>query len=200
MDEVSFDKVVDDYKDRFEGLGKMKGVQVKLNINEDVKSIAQKKRSISFHLRDQVDREIERLKDLGLLEDSEGPSPWVSPIVVVRERYPLNTIEDLIADMNGSKIFSKIDLNTGYHQLELAPEIRYITTYATHKALSLGIHFAAELFLKASADMLVGIPGVKNISDDIILYSQSVEEHMEIVKKLHQYLRVCNAPANTGKS
>ena len=44
MDEVSFDKVVDYYKDRFDGLGTMKGVQFKLNINEDVKPIAQKKR------------------------------------------------------------------------------------------------------------------------------------------------------------
>ena len=37
VDEVSFDKVTDDYKDKFEGLGIMKDVQVKLNINEGVK-------------------------------------------------------------------------------------------------------------------------------------------------------------------
>ena len=37
VDEVSFDKVTDDYKDRFEGLGIMKDVQVKLIINEGVK-------------------------------------------------------------------------------------------------------------------------------------------------------------------
>ena len=49
VDEVSFDKVVDYYKDILEGLGKMKGVQVKLNINEDVKPIAQKKRRLTKH-------------------------------------------------------------------------------------------------------------------------------------------------------
>ena len=54
---------------------------------------------------------------------------------IERERYPMNTIEDLIADMNGSKIFSKIDLNKGYHQLEHAPKSRYITTFATHRGL-----------------------------------------------------------------
>ena len=161
-----------------------------------------------------------------MIDDSEGPTKWVSLIVVVhkpngqvriyldsrainiaieRERYPMNTIEDLIADMNGSKIFMKIDFNKGYHQLELAPESRYMTTFATHrglyrhKALSMGINSAAELFQKAVADMLVGIPGVKNISDGIILYSQSVEEHMEIVKKVLQRLRECNVTANRGK-
>ena len=49
VDEVSFDKVVDNYEGKFEGLGKTKGVQVKLNTNEDVKLIAQKKRRLTKH-------------------------------------------------------------------------------------------------------------------------------------------------------
>ena len=81
MDKVTLDH----YKDRFEIPGKMKGVQVNLNINEDVKPLAQKKRRIPFHLRDKVDREIERLKDLGVIEDSEGPTSWLNPVVVAHK-------------------------------------------------------------------------------------------------------------------
>jgi len=51
----------------------------------------------------------------------------------------MNTTENVITDMNGSRISSKTDLNKGYHQLELAPECRYITTFATHHYKELGM-------------------------------------------------------------
>lgn len=56
MDAVSFDKAVDKHKNTVEYLSKTKLVPVKLNINEDVQPIAQKKRHISFHILDQIDR------------------------------------------------------------------------------------------------------------------------------------------------
>ena len=42
------------------------------------------------------------------------------------------TIDDLIADLNGAIHFSALDLSSGYHQLELSPESRFITTFRTH--------------------------------------------------------------------
>ena len=114
------------------------------------------RKRIPFHIRCKVEEEIERLKALDIIEDATGATPWVSPLVVVykpsgqirvcldsrvintaieRERYPMNTIEELIVDLNGAKYFSKINLNKGYHQLELAEESRYITTFATHSGL-----------------------------------------------------------------
>ena len=73
------------------------------------------------------------------LEMVDGLFPWVFPIVVALkkigiricvdmraaneaielERYPVPNVEDLILDLNGSTVFSKIDLNQGYHQMEL---------------------------------------------------------------------------------
>ena len=44
-------------------------------------------------------------------------------------------MEELLSDLNGTSVFSKIDLKAGYHQLELHPESRYITTFSTHKGL-----------------------------------------------------------------
>jgi transposase InsO family protein len=227
----SIEKVVEDYSDRFTGIGKMSQTQVHLSISKDVEPIAQKARRIPFHLRDKVSSEIQRLKDMDIIEDAEGSTPWVSPVVIVkkdkpkkpedeirvcidsrgintaieRERYPMNTIEDLIVDMNGSKIFSKIDLNKGYHQLELAPESRYITTFATHeglyryKRLCFGINSAAEIFQKAIAEMIQGIPGVKNMSDDIIIFSKTHTEHVESVRRVLERLREHNITANREK-
>ena len=62
------------------------------------------------------------------------------------------TIEEIIGDLNGAKVFSKLDLNQGYNQLELALESRYITTFGMHlglmrlKRLNFGTSSAAEIF------------------------------------------------------
>ena len=102
-----------------------------------VKPPAQKYLRLPFYIRDQVEAELKNLEKLDILERAEGPTPWVSPIVVApkktgiricvhmraanqaieRERHPVPTVQDLIVDLNGATVFSKIDFNQGYHQL-----------------------------------------------------------------------------------
>ena len=54
---------------------------------------------------------------------------------VERERHPTPTVDEVITDLNGAKVFSKLDLSQAYHQIELHPSSRYITTFATHRGL-----------------------------------------------------------------
>lgn len=54
---------------------------------------------------------------------------------IMRERHPIPTIDEITQGMNGSSVFSKLDLKWGYHQLELTPESKYITTFVTHCGL-----------------------------------------------------------------
>ena len=91
-------------------------------------------------------------------------------------RYPIPTVDELLHSMNGSKIFSKLDLKWGYHQLELSRESRQITTFVTHKGLYrykrllFGVSSASELYQHEISTALAGIEGVDNICDDIIVY------------------------------
>ena len=77
--------------------------------------------------------------------------------------------------MNGSKVFSKLDRKWEYHQLELSPESREITTFATldglfrYKRLLFGVCSASEQYQHEIASALAGIEGVENISDDIVV-------------------------------
>ena len=90
---------------------------------------------------------------------------------ILRERHITPTIDGLIHDLKGATVFSKIDLNSGYHQLELAPENRYITTFSTHRGLrrytsiNFGTSSAAEVFQDAIQQVLSGIEGARNVSD-----------------------------------
>jgi hypothetical protein len=153
---LGHEHLVQQYSHIFHGIGKMKDVEVKLHIDETVTPIAQRARRIPFHLRKKVEQELDNLESQGIIEKVEGPTPWVSPLVVIpkknddvrlcvdmrmankainRERHPSPTIDDLIHTLNGATVFSKLDLRAGYHQLALSPESRYITTFATHKGL-----------------------------------------------------------------
>ena len=102
---------------------------------------------------------------------------------IQRIKHPMPTMDDLIADLNGSTVFSKLDLSNAYHQLELGESSWHITIFAIHaglfryKRLLFGINAASELFQKAISDLLRGIPGVKNLSDDMIIHGRDQISH-----------------------
>ena len=210
----------------FHGVGKMKNVDVKLHIDLNVKPVKQTHRRIPFHQRHNVEKCLKDLLDQDIIEQAEGPTPWINPVVLVpksdggtrmcidmreanmaisRERHVMPTIDEIIHDLNGSVVFSKVDLAQGYHQLSLDPESRYITTFTTHKGLfrykrlSFGINAAAEKFQDIIATAISDIPNTKNISDDIIIYGKSVADHDQALHTLLQRCEELNLTLNKHK-
>ena len=222
------DSLVAEYSDLFVGLGKLKGYQVKLHIDDSVTPVAQPHRRIPFHVRKQLEEQLEKDEQQGVIERVDGPTPWVSPVVVApkpkqpgkirmcvdmrranqaiqRERHITPTVREIIGDLNGARIFTKLDLNQGYNQLELAPDSRYITTFSTHLGLrrftrlNFGVSSAAEIFQNVIRETLSGIPGVTNISDDILVYGSSQEDHDRALASTFQRLRERGLTLNPEK-
>lgn len=85
--------------------------------------------------------------------------------------------------LTGARIFSKLDLKWGYHQIELDEQSRQYTTFATHtglyryKHLMFGVSAAPEIYQHVIQQALQGCPGVKNISDDLIVFGKNQQEH-----------------------
>ena len=123
---------------------------------------------------------------------------------IERERHPVPTVEDLIVDLNGATVFSKIDVNQGYRQLELEENCQSINTFTTcvglfcYKLLSFGVNSAAEIFQK-SIEVLQGIEGVRNISNDIIVFGKSQTDHDNALQAVLQGMRENNLTANPDK-
>ena len=145
-----------EYKECFDGLGKLKDFQLKLHVDTSVKPVAQPVRRLPFSLRKKVAEKLKQLEEMDVVERVNGPTPWVSPLVIVhksakeirlcvdmrrandaivRERHPIPTIDEILEDMNGATVFSKLDLKWGYHQIELTPESRSLTTFVSHTGL-----------------------------------------------------------------
>ena len=148
-------QLVEEYEDLFTNLGKLKDYQVHLHINKDIQPSAQPHRRVSFHVRKQLEEQLEIDEHNGVIERVEGPS-W---------------------------------------GLELGPKSRYITTFNTHvglrrfKRLNFGVSSAAEIFQNAIRETLSGIEEAINLSDDILVYGGTQEDHDQALRKTFQRLR-----------
>ena len=106
----------------FGGIEKLKSKQVTLHIDPAVKPVAQPLRRIPFNLQDKVERKVQELLDYDIIEEVDGPTPWVNPVVIIpkadgdirlcidmrraneaiiRGRYPMPTVDELLHNMNG---------------------------------------------------------------------------------------------------
>ena len=108
-------------------------------------------------MRDKLAKKLDELEKSDIIEKVNEPSQWVSHVVVVpkgqgsdirlcvdmrqankaiiRERFPIPTVDEVLQDLNESKVFSRIDIKMAIHQIELKSESREITTFMTHKGL-----------------------------------------------------------------
>ena len=86
---------------------------------------------------------------------------------IVRERHIISTIDELLPDLNDCAVFSKIDLNQGYHQIPVLSDSRPLTKFFPHiglyryKCLNFDLLYAAEIFQKKVSDAIYGISCVK---------------------------------------
>ena len=118
------------YPKVFSGIGKLKECRLKLHVDPEVTPVVQKPRRVPFALREKVTAKVEDLIAKDIVERVDGPTSWVSPVVVapkaegdirlcvdmrkanqaiIRERIPIPTVDEVIENLNGSAVFSKLD-------------------------------------------------------------------------------------------
>ena len=152
----------------------------------------------------QVKTELERMEKLGVIAKVQQPTDWCAGMVIVpkpngtiricvdltklnasvcRERHILPSAEETLAQLGDTKVFSKLDANSGFWQLKLASESALLTTFITpfgrycFKRLPFGISSAPEVFQRRMSEILNGIEGVVCMMDDVLVFSKDKEEH-----------------------
>ena len=124
---------------------------------------------------------------------------------IKRTRHVIPTVEEFRYELNGAKLFTKLDMKHGYMQMELNPKSRPITTFYTHRGLRrssrlmFGINSAAEVFHKEIHQTIADIPGVRNIYDGILVHGKTVEEHNLALIAVSQRLQDCGLTLNINK-
>ena len=100
---------------------------------------------------------------------------------VMREKHPLPTVGESLSKPAGWRYFSKLDANSGFWQINLAPESRLLTTFITpfgrfcFNRLPMDISSASEYFQKKMSLLLENIPGVVCQTDDCLISGETLE-------------------------
>ncbi|GBG91745.1 hypothetical protein CBR_g53559 [Chara braunii] len=125
----------------------------------------------------------------------------------IRNAGPLPRIGDLLERLGGAKFFSKLDLKSGYHQLEIRKEDCYKTAFNTRYGhfewlvMPFGLTNASATFQAAMATEFRHMLDryVLIYLDDVLVYSRSLEEHVEHLRTVLERLRQTKYKANRDK-
>jgi len=129
--------------------------------------------------------------DFRLLNDATRP-----------DRYTCPNLADVAARLAGCKIFTKLDLRKGYHQVPVAPEDVHKTAVITPFGLfefvrmPFGLRNSAQTFQRLMDEVLSGLPFLFVYIDDLLIASRNVEEHekhlREVLSRLEEHGLVLN--------
>ena len=179
---------------------------MKFYVNDTIKLVVVPRRHIPYHLTDRVDKALNEMleEDVIELQPKNEPAPWVSAPVIVPKpdgsiritldarninkaiqanNTPIPRMEEIKAQLSGAKYFSKMDLKSAFWQLELHPDVRYLTVFECngqlyrYKRLLMGVKPAQGELNMALRPIFANIPDVYLIHDDLIIAAKSMNDH-----------------------
>ena len=207
---------VDVFPDELSGLPPQRVVDFGIELHPGTSTISMTPHRMALVELQELRVQLQELLDKGFIRPST--SPWGAPVrfakkkdktfrlridyrqlnrVTIKNRYPLPRIDDLFDQSRGARVYSKIDLRTGYHQLRVRdidiPKAAFRTRYGHFEfmVMPFGLTNALATFMdlmhrvfQPYLDQFVVV-----FVDDILIYSQSAWEHEYHLRIVLQLLR-----------
>ena len=155
LDAIGVEKseIQEQYPKLFKGLGTL-GEEYKIELREGATPYClYTPRNVAMPLRPKVKEQLNKMEAMGVISKVSKPTEWCAGMVVVpkvssgevricvdlthlndnvlREVHPIPTVDETLAQLAGAKVFSKLDANSGFWQIPLAPESYHLTTFVT---------------------------------------------------------------------
>lgn len=202
--------IFDEFRHLFTGTGCVQRAY-KMVLRDGAIPVVQAARRVPVALQEPLKMELDRMQRASIITKVTEPTDWVSPVVIVRkkdgkirvcidprnineclkrEHYIMPRREDIEADLAGATVFSRLDANSGFHQIPLDDETSRICTFATpfgryrFLRLPFGIASASEVFQRTLNEIFEELPGVRVYVDDVLIWGASIEEHNERLKSV----------------
>lgn len=227
IDSVPTPPIISSYNDIFttDKIGNLPGVQ-KIRVDPNAVPVVMPSRRLPVAWRQPIHDELLRLVEKDVLARVETHTPWVSQMVPVqkpngrfricldpkelnkellRERYPITTLDDVIHEIGNATVFSKADLANGYWHVSLDDESSYLTTFQTPfgrfrwKVLPFGLSVSSEIFQRKLTEALSNLPGIINVADDITIFGTDEADHDRKLEALFRRCREVGIKLNREK-
>ena len=198
------------------GLPPKRHVDHTVPLEPDAKIPAKKLYRLSSYELKELKKQLNELMEKGWIKPSK--SPYGAPVlfvakkegtlrmvidyrslnsITIKDKYPLPRTEELFEQLKGAKIFSKIDLRSGYHQIRVAPEDTPKTAILTHYGayeflvLPFGMTSSPSTFMRLMNDIYHDMldSGVIIFLDDILVYGPDQETHDKVLQEVLSRLR-----------
>ena len=220
------DKFVIRFPRLFQGLGTIQG-KYHISLQEGAKPFAlSAPRRVPLPLMPKVKQELQRMEALGVIKKVEQPTDWCAGIVVVpksngslricvdltklnasvrRERHILPAVDQIVAQLSNAKVFTKLDANAGFWQIQLAEDSVLYTTFITpfgrfcFQRLPFGITSAPEFFQKKMSSILADLKGVVCMIDNVLVFGSTYKEHDERLQAVLNRLQNAGVTLNKEK-
>ena len=207
-------------------VGRLKDYKVKLYVDENVKPVAERRRSVPVHLLGKRNKELAKMEADGLIEEHDGPAPWISnPVLTPKDdggtrvtidmrnvnnaiqptNIPIPRVEEIKSELAGCKVFSKLDFKSAFHQLEIDEESRYLTVFhgdgrlMRYCVLTMGSTPASGELTKALRPLFQHIKEVHVIHDDIIIATTDDAEHERVLNLVLKIIERSGMTLNIDK-
>ncbi|GKD71762.1 putative reverse transcriptase domain-containing protein [Tanacetum coccineum] len=204
------------FPENLPGLPPVRQVEFQIDLIPGAAPVARAPYRLAPSEMQELSNQLQELSDRGFIRPST--SPWGAPVLFVKKkdgsfrmcidyqelnkltiknRYPLPRIDDLFDQLQGSSVYSKIDLRSGYHQLRVRdediPKTAFRTRYGHYEfqVMPFGLTNAPAVFMdlmnrvcKPYLDKFVIV-----FIDDILIYSRNKDEHANHLRVILELLR-----------
>jgi hypothetical protein len=212
-------RVVRDFLDVFPeelpGMPPEREVEFFIDLLPGTAPISKRPYRMSIEELQELKKQLMELQEAGYIRPSS--SPWGAPVlfvqkkdgsqrmcvdyrslndVTIKNKYSLPRIDDLFDQMRGARVFSKIDLRSGYHQMKIRPsdipKMAFSTRYGLYEfiVMSFGLTNAPAYFMNLMNKVFMEYLDkfVVVFFDDILIYSRNDSEHEEHLQMVLQKL------------
>ena len=197
-----------------------------IKLDPNIKPVVHAQRRLPLELKHRVKRKLEAMERDEILAKVNEPTEWVNSLLVEtktdnslricldptdlnraikREHYPVPVLDDIVPELAGSNLFTKLDAKDGYWHVKLDETSSFLTTFNTpfgryrYLRMPFGLRMSQDVFQRKIDEVYGPCNGAIGIADDVTVHGNGDAEHDLRLHDAMEHTRQANMCLNYDK-